>query len=106
MNRFKLTTRPEGSQYKLAFHSPLRWFVIVIVAMIMIIIFTIFMFIIIMMVMTIFFFKKTIIRVILSSIHHHDPLLSLENKLGETLVRDGMYWSSEVIITLIVSSLC
>jgi len=39
-----LTTRPEGSQYKLAFHSP----------------------------------------------------LSLENKFGDTLVRDGMYWSSEV----------
>jgi len=46
--RFKLTTRPEGSQYKLAFHSP----------------------------------------------------LSLENKLGETLVRDGMYWSSEVEATI------
>jgi len=46
--RYKLTTRPEGSQYKLAFHSP----------------------------------------------------LSLENKLGETLVRDGMYWSSEVEATI------
>jgi len=44
MSRYKLTTRPEGSQYKLAFHSP----------------------------------------------------LSLENKLGDTIVSDGMYWSSEV----------
>jgi len=46
--RYKLTTRPEGSQYKLAFHSP----------------------------------------------------LSLENNLGDTLVRDGMYWSSEVEATI------
>merc|ERR1719234_639578 len=46
--RYKLTMRPEGSQYKLAFHSP----------------------------------------------------LSLENKLGDTLVRDGMYWSSEVEATI------
>ena len=28
LNRYKLTTRPEGSQYKLAFHSPLRWLMI------------------------------------------------------------------------------
>ena len=38
----------------------------------------------------------TIIRIILN------PLHSLENKFGDTLVRDGMYWSSEVNIIIII----
>ena len=38
----------------------------------------------------------TIIRIILNL------LCSLENKFGDTLVRDGMYWSSEVNIIIVI----
>ena len=81
--RYKLTTRPEGSHYKLAFHSPLRcqliiwsqldhWSVMSSSK------------------------PKRLIKVT-SNISH-----SLENKLGDTIVSDGMYWSSEVPIINII----
>ena len=81
--RYKLTTRPEGSHYKLAFHSPLRcqliiwsqldhWSVMSSSK------------------------PKRLIKVTTNLSH------SLENKLGDTIVSDGMYWSSEVPIINII----
>ena len=115
--RYKLTTRPEGSQYKLAFHSPLRcqltiWFqsvkwsvmslrrpkllINVMIIMIIIMITNQVSDDSMISVRSLIFMSsskpKRLIEVTTNLSH------SLENKLGDTIVTDGMYWSSEVPI--------